>query len=92
MMRRLVLHFFVAAVSHLIIGFAFFVRPLWVQWDNEHPRCRMHRGRPICNSSVSSVSSGRFDNSDQQSDDSEGTQTKRILWIIPNYRAVSASL
>jgi hypothetical protein len=28
---------------------------------------------------------------DQQCDDSEGEQTKRILWIIPNYRAVSAS-
>src|ERR1700722_7196516 len=28
---------------------------------------------------------------DQQRDDSEGEQTKRILWIIPNYRAVSAS-
>jgi hypothetical protein len=29
-------------------------------------------------------------NPGQQSDDSEGHQTKRILWIIPNYRAVSA--
>jgi len=28
---------------------------------------------------------------DQTKDDSEGEQTKRILWIIPNYRAVSAS-
>ncbi|HEX8766567.1 MAG TPA: hypothetical protein VF740_15465 [Candidatus Acidoferrum sp.] len=29
--------------------------------------------------------------SSQSSDDSEGQQTKRILWIIPNYRAVSAN-
>jgi hypothetical protein len=28
---------------------------------------------------------------DQQSDNSEREQTKRIFWIIPNYRAVSAS-
>jgi len=31
------------------------------------------------------------ENPDQQNDDSQGEQTKRILWIIPNYRAVSAS-
>jgi hypothetical protein len=27
---------------------------------------------------------------DQKSDDSEGKQTKRILWIVPNFSAVSA--
>jgi hypothetical protein len=31
------------------------------------------------------------DDPDQQNDDSQRQQTKRILWIIPNYRAVSAS-
>jgi hypothetical protein len=28
---------------------------------------------------------------EESSDDSKGQQTKRILWIIPNYRAVSAN-
>ena len=31
------------------------------------------------------------ENSNHQSNDSQGEQTKRILWVIPNYRAVSAS-
>jgi hypothetical protein len=31
------------------------------------------------------------DNAAQSKDDSEGKQPKRILWIIPNYRAVSAN-
>jgi hypothetical protein len=46
MMRSLVLRLFVAAVSHLLIGFAFLVGPMWVQWHKKHHRCRMRHGRP----------------------------------------------
>jgi hypothetical protein len=88
MMRSLVLRFFVAAFSHLLIGFAFLVAPMVAMGQKTPPLPDAPRPTHFQSDPSTPNTSTK---PDQQSDDSEGAQTKRILWIIPNYRAVSAS-
>jgi hypothetical protein len=88
MMRSLVLRLFVAAFSHLLIGFAFLVAPMVAMGQETAPLPDAPRPTHFQSDPSTPDTSTK---PDQQSDDLEGAQTKRILWIIPNYRAVSAS-
>jgi len=87
MMCSLVLRF-VAAVSDLLIGFGFLVGHVGAMAQEtpllpDAPRPAYSQAHPSTRETSAKP--------DQQRDDSERAQTKRILWIIPNYRAVSAS-
>jgi hypothetical protein len=88
MMRTLFLRFFVAAVSDLLIGFGFLVGPMVAMGQETLPLPDAPRPTHFQSHPSTPQTSAK---PDQHGDDSEETQTKRILWIIPNYRAVSAS-
>ncbi len=87
-MRSLIWHSFVRVVCHLLIGLGFLVGPI-AAMGQETPLLPDAPQPSYSQSYPSSPSTSPKPN--PQIDDSEGEQTKRILWIIPNYRAVSAS-
>jgi hypothetical protein len=80
-MRSFVVRPLVAVVCHVLTGVGFLLVSIAAMSQDTSPL-------PYAPKPAESQSSQS--NPGQQSDDSEGQQTKRILWIIPNYRAVSA--
>ena len=73
---------FVTVMRHLLIGLGFLLGSIAVMGQETSP---------LPDAPKSSQTQSNPEQNGRQSDDSEGQQTKRILWIIPNYRAVSAS-
>jgi hypothetical protein len=73
---------FVTVMRYLLIALGFLLGSIAVMGQETSP---------LPDAPKSSQTQSNPEQNGRRSDDSEGQQTKRIFWIIPNYRAVSAS-